>query len=214
MTQDGPSFEYLLNSARDGCRSAFDELLRRYQPKIRQWLDLDGSRPNQRGIDGSGVAQDALVSVWLGLSNFCGTTETEFIAWCRTVLKHDLVDEVRKQETVKRGGGKATLSLDQSRSDGSPLRLGVDAGLTTPSQKMARTEELRRAVQKVPQANRDVIRLFYLDDLTHEEIAERLDLPFDDTIRRFKRGVRALSRIIAELEQNERRQEERPAGSE
>lgn len=80
---------------------------------------------------------------------------------------------------------RVTINCAKDMLSGRTYDVELDEGLT--DDKSERTEndeilDLRRAIKNLPEAQREVITLFYLQDLKIKEIAEILDKP-ENTIK-------------------------------
>ena len=57
-------------------------------------------------------------------------------------------------------------------------------------------DELRCAVEKLPQVQKEVVRSFYFDDLTYEQISKKMKLPINTVRSHLFRAKAALKKII------------------
>jgi RNA polymerase sigma-70 factor (ECF subfamily) len=60
----------------------------------------------------------------------------------------------------------------------------------------ARANEVRRALERLPAEQREVLTLAYFGDLTQTEIAERLGVPLGTVKARTFRGLRRLADLL------------------
>ena len=59
--------------------------------------------------------------------------------------------------------------------------------------------EVRDALQELPAAERDVVRMSHFEELTHQEIAQALDIPVGTVKSRSHRAHRRLAERLAHL---------------
>ena len=86
-----------------------------------------------------------------------------FFAAAAEVMRHVLVDHVRRRTRLKRGGGQLRLDIDE-----------LDVAGTTPDQKVLLIDEaLERLQTEDPQKARIVVLKFF-GGLTDREVAEHL----------------------------------------
>lgn len=150
--------------------------------RFRPWLMLltrtQIDRDFQGKFDASDIVQQTLIEAWRSAARFRGTTEAERIAWLRRILAHVLSHEVRRYAgTLKRSVGRE-FSFDKSIDLSSRRLEGImTSDITSPSQQVARREQqvlLAEALEQLPAEYREVIVLRHLEDLSHEEIAQRM----------------------------------------
>jgi RNA polymerase sigma-70 factor, ECF subfamily len=150
--------------------------------RFRPWLMLltrtQIDRDFQGKFDASDIVQQTLIEAWRSAARFRGTTDAERIAWLRRILAHVLSHEVRRYAgTFKRSVGRE-FSFDKSIDLSSQRLEGIlTSDITSPSQQVARREQqvlLAEALEQLPAEYREVIVLRHLEDLSHEEIAQRM----------------------------------------
>src|SRR5262245_55226957 len=81
------------------------------------------------------------------------------------------------------------------------MRRAAPDHISSPEEVIARLEVQRRvldAVRELPEPYRSTIVHRYLDELTREEIAERLDIPLETVRTRIKRALRLLRERLGE----------------
>ncbi len=145
----------------------------------------DGAR---RFLDSQDLAQTALRSGWLDLSDFRGNTEKEFLAWFRKILANKLHRVLRRK--------RPQLGLEGLAEKAKPL--GRESQ-QAPIVKVLREEmrsRLRKALQQLPVDQRRVLDL-RLKGLTCSEIARTLDLREDAVRKRESRAVARLRELLA-----------------
>jgi RNA polymerase sigma-70 factor (ECF subfamily) len=126
-------------------------------------------------MDASDVVQTALLEATRDFGAFSGSTMAELRAWIRGILRRNVLDDVKAQVRAKKRAVGVESSLDD---DPSKRRiLGVPAShLTSPSQKIARRQEVARLLRIIDQLSdgqRDALDL-WLAGYPVKEIAGRL----------------------------------------
>jgi RNA polymerase sigma-70 factor (ECF subfamily) len=128
------------------------------------------------------VAQEVLVEMWSAVHKF-DPDRASVTSWAVTIARRRAVDRVRKEQSQR----TRIESLSQQRHDN-----GAD-----PSDEVAETadaQHVRRAIERLPVKQRDVIRLAFLDGQTHGAIAEQLGLPLGTVKGRVRGGLNRLHR--------------------
>ena len=156
----------LIASARHGSEEALEALFRRYWPLAWQWAyALTGKR--ERADD---LAQEAFLRAFRALPRF--DVERPFRPWRKRILLNTGIDELRRRRNSE-------LPLDwfedRRRPEGDDARRDSD--------------ELVQAVRSLPAARRGVIVLHYWLDLSADEIADHLGIPYGTVASRLSRGL-------------------------
>lgn len=169
---------YLVTLAKEGDRSAIDQLCRIYGERIRRIIRLRIDRKLRPKIDSVDVVQDALVQALAGLENFTYRNEGDFLRWLSRIAENKLRDILDKFHADKRDiRREIPFKKIEANTEGNSF--GVDGPLqtTTPSVLFSRKEQfdrLERAIDQLKPEYREVIFLNRIERLSHEEIALRM----------------------------------------
>ena len=154
-----------LGQAADGCR--------RYLLGIAE-KELDDDLRQKGGA--SDLVQETFMDAQKLFPRFEGKSEEEWLAWLRQLLLHNMGGFTRKYRTRKR-----SARLEKPFDGPSPsAALGnqLPANVGTPSAVVRGAEDnaaLERAMQDLSEEYRHVLCLRYENDLTFEEIGQRMD---------------------------------------
>lgn len=178
----GPDVEHatrhLVTLAKEGDRSAVDQLCRIYGERIRRIIRLRIDRKLRAKIDSVDIVQDALVQALAGLEKFTYKNEGDFLRWLSRIAENKLRDILDKFHTDKRDiRREIPFKKIEANTEGGSF--GVDGPLqtTTPSVLLSRKEQLdrlERAIDQLKPEYREVIFLSRIERLSHEEIALRM----------------------------------------
>jgi RNA polymerase sigma-70 factor (ECF subfamily) len=152
-------------------------------------------------VDLSGVVQQTLLEAYQAAAVVEGLSEAEKTAWLRQALSHNLADEFRKLATGKRDVGRERslqAALDQSSTR---LQALLAADQSTPSEQVQRAEQtlhLARALQELPEAQRQAVELHHLQGLSLVEVAEALGSTKPAVAGLLHRGLKRLRELLAE----------------
>jgi RNA polymerase sigma-70 factor (ECF subfamily) len=171
MRIDDPT---LIASARAGAPEALAALYRRYWPLAWQWAyALTGERA--RADD---LAQDAVLRAFRALHSF--DEQRPFGPWLKRILLNLGADELRRL----RSGPLPDEWMSEWRVPSAP--------------ESAVPDELRDAVRSLAPARRLVLVLHYWVDLSLDEIAALLDVPFGTVASRLSRARADVRRALEE----------------
>jgi RNA polymerase sigma-70 factor (ECF subfamily) len=176
MTKPPKEVVCWLAAARGGSLEALGQVLE----ACRGYLLGIANRRLSAELRSKGGASDLVQQTFLDahrqFERFQGASEKELLAWLRQILLHNLAHFQRRyRATGKRDlGREAPLSSGASSTDG-----GADLATQTPSpseQMVAReeAEAMQRALERLPEEHRQVLALRHQEQLTFEEIGQRL----------------------------------------
>lgn len=189
-----------LAAFRRGDTFAADRLFAHYQPWLRFLARSQLESRFQAKFDPSDVVQQTLLEAARDLPQFRGSTGAELAAWLRQILAHVLAHEIRRYRGTQKRNLDREISLDQQLTQTSD-RLGslLPSDATPPADALIRHEQqllLAAALERLPDDYRQVIVLRHLEDLSHDEIAQRLGRN-PGAVRML--WVRALARLRQEV---------------
>lgn len=193
MTESGKDAAHWLAAARAGVGEALGELLESCRAYLLQnaQRDLDPALIAKGGA--SDVVQQTMLDALRDFDRFQGGSEAELRAWLQRLLRHNLIDFARQY----RDAGKRMIGREEPLPDGSG---GVAADWSSPSaQAVAREREqaIQRALDRLPDDYRRVLRLRYQGECSFEEIGRVMDLSANAAR---KLWTRALKRLQQETE--------------
>ncbi len=139
---------------------------------------------DQAAIDD--IVQQTFTKAWQAAASF--DPQRELAPWLYSIARRTAIDYVRRERRPTRG-------------DHAP-----EVDVAVPPVSLEQTweaYELRRAMQALPDEEREVVHLSHLLGLTHPEIADRLNVPVG-TVK--SRSHRALNRLAGSLAHLDRRQ--------
>lgn len=181
------------------------DFLMKYQPWLRLLarLEMDqrfGEAKFGGKFSASDVVQHTMAEAWQGWEQFRGENEAQRMAWLRAVLGNQLGHLARRFKTKQRDVARE-VSIDRSLSQ-SAERLGqlLPGDSSSPSQHAIANENqilLAEALERLPADYREVIVLRNLEELTHEEVAERMNRK-PGAVRML--WMRALAKLKEELD--------------
>jgi RNA polymerase sigma-70 factor (ECF subfamily) len=150
----------------------------RYEPWLKLLAGMDIESRFQGKFSASDAVQQTLMEAWRDWDQFRGREEAQRRAWLRQILAHQLAHLARHYiGTQKRDLGRE-VSIDASLNQSSmQLDRFAVADQTSPSQCLAAREQslqLAQVLEQLPADYRQVIILRHLEELPHEEVAERM----------------------------------------
>jgi RNA polymerase sigma-70 factor (ECF subfamily) len=152
-------------------------------------------RLTRNPVDAEDIVQEAALQAWKGFSGF--QPGTNFRAWFLRILKNCFLMKYRK---AKRRGEHIDVEeappiylLRQSMMNG--LNLAPKDPSETVIGNMD-AEQIARAVVALPAEYRIVTALYFLEEMSYEEIAEVAECPIGTVRSRLHRGRRMLQKAL------------------
>lgn len=154
---------------------AFDDCYAELGPILRRYLR--GRVPDP---DIDDVVQVVFVELWRFRSRFDPARSLE--AWVLTIARRRAIDHLRSRR-------RDTAPLGDASSMAGPDGRDI-------ASQVERSRDMRVALARLPDLQREAIEMAYYADLTQREIAERLDVPLGTIKARTARGLRRLGALI------------------
>lgn len=184
----------LVERAKSGDTEAFSEIVSCYERFVYNTACRVLTASGLSTSDADDIAQDALIKAWRSLSSFRG--DCSFSTWLFRVTVNTARDAVRSSAR------KPVISLTrQENEDEEPeiWDIPVTSGDEIPEEAAERRETIeavRRAVESLPDDQRQAIVLRDIHDLPYSEIASILGVEVGTVKSRINRGRANLKKIL------------------
>lgn len=132
------------------------------------------------GNEAEDLVQQVFIAAWQGRERF-DPSKGSLGAWLSGIARFKAIDHLRAS-----GRRPSTPSAEVGE------REAVEPVVDRVVDRMV----LARALETLPAARREVVELGFFHDLTHPEIADRLDLPLGTVKSHMRRGLEALQREL------------------
>jgi RNA polymerase sigma-70 factor, ECF subfamily len=188
----------LLAAARGGNAQALGVLFQSFQPYLLE-IARRGLPGSLRGkYDSADVVQETLLEAHRGFANFDGANPEDLRVWLCGILRHNLVDLIRRhRETCKRSIDRER-SLEAVRESGDSAGDVIDPSRTPSSLFVARenVSALREALSRLPADERAVIVLRQFESLSFQEVGQRLDRSPEAARKLWSRAIARLQHML------------------
>jgi len=188
----------LIRRAVAGDESALAALLERHGPTVRGRIAVDFPRRWQGQLSVDDVLQQAYTDAFLAIDRFEPRGDGAFLAWLTRLAKNAMLDAIDGLSALKRGGDRRQINADPQRSLVHLCDL-VTALSGTPSRAVAGQEAcaaLQRAIEELPETQRQVIMLYDLQGHAAEEVAAAMGRSTGAVFMLRSRGHRALAEAL------------------
>ena len=173
--------QWLIDVAQTRDKSAFANLFKHFGPKI-QRVATSKLGSEQLAME---VVQEAMTNIWRK-SHLFDPQKGQATTWIYTVMRNVMFDLLRKIKSNK----NECLSEDIW-----PLAddiVAVDAEFSD----HLSDKNLHRLVEKLPQNQQLVVRAIYFQEMTHEQLANQLDIPVGTVKSRLRLALNRLKQHI------------------
>jgi len=188
----------LLERAREGSTMAIGSLLEAARSYLLLHAEQELPLALRAKVGPSDIVQETAIDAHRDFLRFRGTTQEELYAWLRTILKHNVMDAVRRFDMAQKRAAKREVSLSVV-VDRHGISVFPTAG-NAPDHSAIRREDaalLAGVLARVPDDYQKILRLRYWDGLTFPQIATRIGRS-EEAAR--KLWYRALARLTLELQ--------------
>lgn len=185
----GPSDAELVRRFKDGDRSAYNEIVRRYQHRVfTQCLRWMG---DERIAEE--VAQDVFLALFRALRDFRG--DSQLSTWIyRVVVNHC---KNRRLYRKRRAEDRHEPLEGDSRDDGPERQIAADQPDTDFRMHRGEAEQLvREGLEKLDDEQRAIIVMRDVEDMAYEEIADILGVPRGTVKSKLHRARAELARVL------------------
>lgn len=174
----------LAELANEGDRQAFEYLFHRYSDSIRRLFVLRTGN----GDDADDLLQETFIKVYINIRRY--SADYTFGQWIYTIARNTFIDFARKRQD--------DLSLDER------FAVPVECSAPTPEERVINLQQrtqLDGYMERMSSDYRQLIELRFFDQLSYDEIAQRLSIPLGTVKTRIHRARTHLCRLISEGEQ-------------
>lgn len=159
----------LVQKAKNGDQNAFAELMDRYRDSIYFML----LKMVQNKDDADDLTIEAFGKAFNRLELY--TPNFAFSTWLFKIASNNCIDFIRRKK-------KNTISIDQAvgGDEGDEMYIDLKSDSLDPEEisiKEQKVKMMRDVVQKLKPRYRQLVEMRYFQELSYEEIAEKLDLP-------------------------------------
>lgn len=163
-------------------REAFAQLFDLLAPRVKSFMMRKGASSEQA----EDIVQEAMIMVWRK-AGFYDPDKGSVSTWVFTIARNLRIDRIRRESSVffEELGDYDDVSDDPSSHD-----------ILNRKQE---SELVSRALSAIPEEQKQVLMMAYIDDLPHSAIADRLKLPVGTVKSRIRLAYGRLSKSLESL---------------
>ena len=191
MLPDSPdAVEALIKRCLNGDQIAWEQIVRQYWRKVFNVAYKFVGKHDEA----EDLTQDIFLKIFKSLDTF--DRRANFQTWLISISRNLCIDHYRAVRKERE-----TINRDVDPADYAPA--APDARADTQLEQRDRVKLLRRALDKLAPTLRTAVMLRDIQELTYQEIADRLHLPEGTVKSRINRGRTELARQIQRLREEQ-----------
>jgi RNA polymerase sigma factor (sigma-70 family) len=190
-------YDYKLVKAalNNGDQKAYAELLHRYRESVYfMMLKMVGNKD-----DADDLTIEAFGRAFKRLHQY--TPNFAFSTWLFKIASNNAIDHLRK----KKQGDSYSLDTKFVNEEGQELSQTIKSGTLDPEEnfiKKQKIELLHDVVDKLKPKYKELVEMFYYQEMSHEEISQKLNLPIGTIKAQLFRAREFLYNILKNKESN------------
>ncbi|MBP1629161.1 MAG: polymerase, sigma-24 subunit, subfamily [Bacteroidetes bacterium] len=176
----------------NGDQKAYADLMNTYREPIYYML----LKMTNNAIDADDLTLEAFGKAFKSLGQY--TPDYAFSTWLFRIATNNCIDFIRKKRTK-------TVSMDNlyTNIDGEEIGINIPSETLDPEEKIIEKQKIllmREVVSRLKPHYRSLVELRYFDELSYEEIAEKLQVPIGTVKAKLFRAREFLYNIIKNSE--------------
>lgn len=168
--------------AKDGDRAAFKALFLHFAPRVKGLMIKSGASHNQA----EDIVQTVMMTVWRKGHQFA-PERGSVSAWIFTIARNTRIDRLR------RGNAQPYIDIDDLELEADTVS-GEDGVLAR-----QRAEKVSVAIRDLPEEQRQIIELAFVEDISQSEISKKLALPLGTVKSRMRLAYAKLKDNLGDL---------------
>ena len=180
---------------KNGEKELFRDLINRYTPPLFNFTARLTGQDNAPD-----VMQEVFIKAWKNIKKF-DSQKASFKTWIFTIARNTTTDFLRKSGSAS-GGKKSILFSDINENvdeDENSFEENIESEDLLPDealQKLEDIETLNKTLEKLRPEYREVLVLYYQEEMTFGEIGEILSKPTNTIKSQHRRAILELRKII------------------
>ncbi len=197
MSESDDDSNELLDRAASGDEDALAELFSKYQPQLKQAIQIRMDRNLQRRERESDILQESFLAAAKDLPRYNEERRVGPYVWLRGIVQQRLVDAFRHHGRVKRDAHRE-VSIhggNVSFADSVSLATHLIDDASSPSKAATKAEFqqiIQTALDGMEPVDREIIALRHFEHLKNVDVAEILEMDESTTSSRYLRALKKL----------------------
>ncbi len=189
----------MLDAARAGCDHSFDQLAEQCRAYLLHMANRELGEDLRAKVGASDLVQETLLEARQKIDRFRGHSEKELTAWMRQILLHKLARTGRYWRATAKRDIAREVALDEYDAH-EAVAANLPDNRPSPSKQLIASERvtvLRRAIERLVPAHRQVILLRVVENRSFEEISVLMQRSEPAACKLWLRAINALRKELA-----------------
>ncbi|MCL2189070.1 MAG: sigma-70 family RNA polymerase sigma factor [Defluviitaleaceae bacterium] len=171
----------LIESCLHGSQDSFAELINRYKNLVYSII-LRQIRDTEEAND---YAQDVFLKIYKNLRSY--SPAFKFSTWVMRITGNHIIDQHRKKKAE-------TVPFEAHMAEGA--NMPAEASPETQYLRQEQTERIQKILSDLPEMYRIPVVLYHQEDLSYQEIADKIGEPLSKVKNRIFRGRKLLKEML------------------
>ena len=171
--------ELLTRIAESRDRAAFAQLFDQYAPRVKSFMMRKGANAEQA----EDLVQETMIAVW-SKAHMYVSDRGSVTTWIFTIARNLRIDRLRREKT--------SLYTDIDDYDAESTEVQQDDALS----RLQEDGYVAKALAQIPEEQRQLLILSYVEDLPQSEIATRLQIPLGTVKSRMRLAYRRMKKLL------------------
>ncbi len=171
--------ELLTRIAESRDRGAFAQLFDQYAPRVKSFMMRKGANAEQA----EDLVQETMIAVW-SKAHMYVSDRGSVTTWIFTIARNLRIDRLRREKT--------SLYTDIDDYDAESTEVQQDDALS----RLQEDGYVAKALAQIPEEQRQLLILSYVEDLPQSEIATRLQIPLGTVKSRMRLAYRRMKKLL------------------
>ncbi len=201
MSGDPVETQGLLERAREGNNSAFEELFNRHRARLQKAIAMRMDRRVAARVDASDILQETYMEAFKRLPKYLHQQGMPFYLWLHWIAREKVLGLHRRHLGADKRAIHREVPLMPVDSSAEFVSGMIGRG-PSPSQELAKAElaeKLRRALGQLDDDERDLILWRHFEQLSARDTAQLLQISEAAAAKRYIRAVERLRTILIGL---------------
>lgn len=174
--------ELLVRVATRQDRDAFARLFKGLSPRVKSYMMKLGAAPDTA----EEIAQETFVTVWRKAAQF-DRSKSSAVTWTFTIARNLRIDRLRKDNRPALDPNEPMLVPDGPPSAFQQI------------EQAAVVDRVTASIAELPADQQEVIRLSFIEGLSHREISDKLDIPLGTVKSRLRLSFEKLKHSLGDI---------------
>jgi RNA polymerase sigma-70 factor, ECF subfamily len=171
--------ELLKRIAEHRDRASFARLFDHYAPRVKSFMMRKGASPEQA----EDLVQETMIAVWSKAGMYVADRGS-VTTWIFTIARNLRIDRLRREKT--------SLFTDIDDYDAESSDVPQDDAMS----RLQEDSQVAKALAQIPEEQRALLILSYVEDLPQSEIATRLRIPLGTVKSRMRLAYRRMKKLL------------------